>query len=311
MSNFLQGVKAAFAGGITEAQISIMGRNLKQAGGSFVHAKKGGIAAAFGGNSLHEGLTHVVVEHHVTKVQLMKQLSMKAVAPETLVVRSGWLVDSFKTKQRLDETPYIVDIDKNSDNPIDKQEVNSALLAVYSEPPSKKARIVEMAEGEGSTCFYRSTDSEHKRKLDHLRCMLTCSFSPQYGIWVDNANSKVMYKLYGSPSLSNGSNAAVECTGLIGFDLDSTLVVPKSGAKFPTGPSDWKWMYSDIPLKLRQLTAEGKRIAIISNQGGIPKQNSKEVVQQRIDSVVEALGLPVDVFCAIDKSIFRKPCTGS
>jgi bifunctional polynucleotide phosphatase/kinase len=47
------------------------------------------------------------------------------------------------------------------------------------------------------------------------------------------------------------------------------LIVPKSTAKFPTGRKDWKWLYPEIPEKLKALNKEGKRVVIFSNQGDL------------------------------------------
>ncbi len=44
---------------------------------------------------------------------------------------------------------------------------------------------------------------------------------------------------------------------IVGFDMDSTLVEPKSGAKFPRNRTDWVWLYPEIPDKLKQLHKDG------------------------------------------------------
>ena len=36
------------------------------------------------------------------------------------------------------------------------------------------------------------------------------------------------------------------------FDLDYTLIKPKSGKKFPVDKNDWEWMYPNVPNKLRE-----------------------------------------------------------
>ncbi|ODV89176.1 hypothetical protein CANCADRAFT_13403, partial [Tortispora caseinolytica NRRL Y-17796] len=51
-----------------------------------------------------------------------------------------------------------------------------------------------------------------------------------------------------------------------GFDLDWTLVHPKSGDLHPNGPSDWKWLDAEIPSKVATLPG---LLVIFTNQGGI------------------------------------------
>lgn len=44
---------------------------------------------------------------------------------------------------------------------------------------------------------------------------------------------------------------------LAGFDLDHTIIEPKSGRKFSEGCEDWKFFDVCIPSKLRALHADG------------------------------------------------------
>ena len=37
------------------------------------------------------------------------------------------------------------------------------------------------------------------------------------------------------------------------FDLDHTLIKPKSGKTFPIDKNDWTWIYSNVPVKLKEL----------------------------------------------------------
>ena len=61
-------------------------------------------------------------------------------------------------------------------------------------------------------------------------------------------------------------------TEVVGFDLDYTLIQPKSGNKFPKNENDIKlWNDAVIP-KLKQLNQEGKMIVIFSNQLNLLKE---------------------------------------
>lgn len=54
-----------------------------------------------------------------------------------------------------------------------------------------------------------------------------------------------------------------------GFDMDDTLVYPKSGAVFAKSKSDWQWVSPQVVPKLRELHTEGYTIVVFSNQSGI------------------------------------------
>lgn len=52
------------------------------------------------------------------------------------------------------------------------------------------------------------------------------------------------------------------------FDLDLTLIVTKTGRRFASGSSDWKWFNEKVVEKL-QSTASDHTLVIFSNQGGV------------------------------------------
>ena len=53
--------------------------------------------------------------------------------------------------------------------------------------------------------------------------------------------------LYNAPAAVAGSSA------IVAFDLDGTLITTKSGASFPRSRSDWTWLSTQVPRRLRQL----------------------------------------------------------
>jgi bifunctional polynucleotide phosphatase/kinase len=94
------------------------------------------------------------------------------------------------------------------------------------------------------------------------------------------------------------------------FDFDGTLVVPKSGKTHPTAASDWALWNPAVANRLRQLHAEGYRLAIFTNQKQGAKGLTREARKQRVEQAVAAIGVPMDVFMAFEDDIYRKPCPG-
>lgn len=55
---------------------------------------------------------------------------------------------------------------------------------------------------------------------------------------------------------------------LVIFDIDGTLVTTKSGATFRKTADDWQWLPGRLE-RLKFLQAQGGKIAIATNQGGV------------------------------------------
>jgi len=51
------------------------------------------------------------------------------------------------------------------------------------------------------------------------------------------------------------------------FDMDSTLISTKSGAKFPKHAGDWQWWSGSVVKTLQKYHAEGYKLVIFTNQG--------------------------------------------
>eukprot|EP00743_Colponemidia_sp_Colp-15_P000382 GILK01000439.1.p1 GENE.GILK01000439.1~~GILK01000439.1.p1 ORF type:complete len:422 (+),score=77.69 GILK01000439.1:114-1268(+) len=96
------------------------------------------------------------------------------------------------------------------------------------------------------------------------------------------------------------------------FDLDSTLIVTKSGATFAKNASDWQFLHATkVKETLVRLHEEGHKLVIFTNQKGISKGKTSEAdIKNKLSDIVAAIGKPMQVFAATTDDEFRKPCTG-
>ena len=94
------------------------------------------------------------------------------------------------------------------------------------------------------------------------------------------------------------------------FDMDSTLIAPKSNRRFPLHRGDWRWLHPEVPLKLRQLHCDGWKLVIFTNQRGISTgQTTAATITSKISDIIQHLGCPVQAFVATADDLFRKPAT--
>jgi bifunctional polynucleotide phosphatase/kinase len=95
------------------------------------------------------------------------------------------------------------------------------------------------------------------------------------------------------------------------FDMDDTLITPKSGKVFATSALDWRWLTPNTVDKLAELRRGGFVVVIISNQGGVKDDAARRLaVQEKIVSMnasAAASGVPVSAIAATHDDEFRKP----
>ena len=103
---------------------------------------------------------------------------------------------------------------------------------------------------------------------------------------------------------------ALHSSKVAGFDIDWTIIKTKSGKKFPTGQSDWTFLYDSVPKKLRELHDAGTKVIFYTNQGGIEKgkQDTKSLLA-KIEDIINAVGIPIQVFVSTGNTHYRKPST--
>lgn len=98
---------------------------------------------------------------------------------------------------------------------------------------------------------------------------------------------------------------------IAGFDMDGTLIKTKSGKVYPVDIHDWQIAFPTVTQKFKELLTYGFKIVILSNQAPIGNGRVKiEDFKIKIENVVSKIGVPIEVYIATGKSIYRKPATG-
>lgn len=106
------------------------------------------------------------------------------------------------------------------------------------------------------------------------------------------------------------------------LDLDSTLIKTSSGKVHASDAADWQWWHPSVPDRVKQLHNEGYDVVIFTNQGGLtlhapaksnpPKALKNRVAEfkQKCSVILSRLDIPITLYAATAKDIFRKPRTG-
>ncbi|KIW05210.1 polynucleotide kinase 3'-phosphatase [Verruconis gallopava] len=142
---------------------------------------------------------------------------------------------------------------------------------------------------------------------------------PEKVSWKIRDGSLITARYYGSKERPQPIEQSQK-RKIAAFDFDSTLIMTKSGNRFAKDASDWQWWHSSVPAKLRKMHEEGYLVAIVSNQGAIglrsdsktAKMDKKRLDQfkQRAVSVFNQLDIPISLYAATEKDIYRKPRVG-
>lgn len=95
------------------------------------------------------------------------------------------------------------------------------------------------------------------------------------------------------------------------FDLDWTLIKPKSNKKFPVSKDDWEMMFgSKVVDKLKELHSKDYRIVVFTNQSGLEKHKILigDLVE-KTSAVTKLIAVPIYVYIAGGSDHYRKPST--
>lgn len=83
------------------------------------------------------------------------------------------------------------------------------------------------------------------------------------------------------------------------FDMDDTIITRKSGAKFPKDAYDWLFLNDKVSPKIKELSNDGYKIVIFTNQAGIQKGHSKaQDIKTKVQNIAKDAGVEMQVFIA-------------
>eukprot|EP01061_Rhynchopus_euleeides_P033931 TRINITY_DN574_c2_g1_i1.p1 TRINITY_DN574_c2_g1~~TRINITY_DN574_c2_g1_i1.p1 ORF type:complete len:594 (+),score=184.10 TRINITY_DN574_c2_g1_i1:188-1783(+) len=127
---------------------------------------------------------------------------------------------------------------------------------------------------------------------------------------------KGSWSLHESVLVYTRGDAVEAGSGVIGLDMDDTVITTKSGNTFAKDRRDWKFLCPEVKGKLASRHEAGERIVFFSNQAGIAGGGKKfdtakaNEIKAKIIDIEASLGFPIDAFLATAKDAFRKPNTG-
>ncbi len=97
------------------------------------------------------------------------------------------------------------------------------------------------------------------------------------------------------------------------FDLDHTLIKPKSGRKFPKDEDDYVLLFPNVMERLNEYISKDYMICIVSNQNGLCKPKNLQKKNQMITKLNALFGSflgSICIFLACGENYYRKPHSG-
>ena len=89
------------------------------------------------------------------------------------------------------------------------------------------------------------------------------------------------------------------------FDLDGTIICPKSGLKYVKNKEDWEFKFQTIKDILHKYQ-KNYHIVIFTNQAGI-KLIGIDNWKEMICDITNKIGIQMDIFAATEYDLYRKP----
>lgn len=96
-----------------------------------------------------------------------------------------------------------------------------------------------------------------------------------------------------------------------GFDLDHTIIKPKSKTVFPKDKNDWTLLNDKIKEKLNQISKENNLIIIFTNQKNLAKSNmTNQDFIDKINNIHTHINIDFILIASLNDDIYRKPRIG-
>ncbi|XP_026192639.1 bifunctional polynucleotide phosphatase/kinase-like [Cyclospora cayetanensis] len=161
--------------------------------------------------------------------------------------------------------------------------------------------------GEKSAGLYGQCIEKHRAAGETPCCELHNLHASQ-GVFRVPECCRATYHPCSSDSISVKEEQC-KCSPVAIFDLDGTLILTRSGKKFPIDSNDWKLLCEDrVPAQLHRLHNEGYTIFILSNQLGVGLGHvTLTDMTAKLDAIQRALRVPLtSCICCCD-DLYRKP----
>jgi bifunctional polynucleotide phosphatase/kinase len=95
------------------------------------------------------------------------------------------------------------------------------------------------------------------------------------------------------------------------FDIDSTIIKPKSGKKFAKNADDWMFLSKIVPITLQKLNEDNYTIVFFTNQMGISRGKvTLNELSNKFNAIINELDIKIDILISSADDYYRKPHTG-
>ncbi|VDK71614.1 unnamed protein product [Litomosoides sigmodontis] len=101
------------------------------------------------------------------------------------------------------------------------------------------------------------------------------------------------------------------CADVAAFDFDGTVVVTKSGKRFPEDEHDWQFFCDSVPQMLAEIAEKNFKVVIFTNQRGIQTgSQDRGAFCRKMEEVCRQIKVPIQVFVSLGTLRYRKPYVG-